>query len=86
MVVTKDQPHSPGRSVQMFIEVECEDHSAIQAPPPPKKKFNYLKINDAHPSVTSKKWPHAQKWFFSLEKWMILTPLQKLPNNVGNLG
>ena len=50
MVVTKDQPHSPGRSVQMFIEVECEDHSAIQAPPP-KKKFNYLKINDAHPSV-----------------------------------
>ena len=22
----------------------------------------------------------------SLEKWMILTPLQKLPNNVGNLG
>ena len=22
----------------------------------------------------------------SLEKWMMLTPLQKLPNNVGNLG
>ena len=22
----------------------------------------------------------------SLEKWMILAPLQKLPNNVGNLG
>ena len=22
----------------------------------------------------------------SLEKWMILTPLQKLPNNVGDLG
>ena len=22
----------------------------------------------------------------SLEKWMILTPLQKLPNNVSNLG
>ena len=22
----------------------------------------------------------------SLEKWIILTPLQKLPNNVGNLG
>ena len=22
----------------------------------------------------------------SQEKWMILTPLQKLPNNVGNLG
>ena len=22
----------------------------------------------------------------SLEKWKILTPLQKLPNNVGNLG
>ena len=22
----------------------------------------------------------------SLEKWMILTPLQKLPNNVDNLG
>ena len=22
----------------------------------------------------------------SLEKWMILTPLQKLPNNVGDIG
>ena len=22
----------------------------------------------------------------SLEKWMMLTPVQKLPNNVGNLG
>ena len=22
----------------------------------------------------------------SIEKWMILTPLQKLPNNLGNLG
>ena len=22
----------------------------------------------------------------SLEKWLILAPLQKLPNNVGNLG
>ena len=22
----------------------------------------------------------------SLEKWMILTPLQKLPNNIGKLG
>ena len=22
----------------------------------------------------------------SLEKWMILTPIQKLPNNVGDLG
>ena len=32
MVVTKDRPHGPGRSVPMFIVVECEDHSAIQAP------------------------------------------------------
>ena len=30
MVVTKDRPHGPGRSVPMFIVVECEDHSAIQ--------------------------------------------------------
>ena len=27
----------------------------------------------------------AQKWF-SLLKWKILTPLQKLPKNVGDLG
>ena len=32
MVVTKDRPHGPGCSVPMFIVVECEDHSAIQAP------------------------------------------------------
>ena len=32
IVVTKDWPHGPGRSVPMFIVVECEDHSAIQAP------------------------------------------------------
>ena len=32
MVVTKDRPHGPGRSIPMFIVVECEDHSAIQAP------------------------------------------------------
>ena len=32
MVVSKDQPHGPGRSVPMIIVVECEDHSAIQAP------------------------------------------------------
>ena len=32
MVVTKDEPHGPGCSVPMFIVVECEDHSAIQAP------------------------------------------------------
>ena len=27
----------------------------------------------------------AQKWF-PLEKWRILTPVQKLPNNVEDLG
>ena len=32
MVVTKDRPLGPGHSVPMFIVVECEDHSAIQAP------------------------------------------------------
>ena len=32
MVITKDRPHGSGRSIPMFIEVECEDHSAIQAP------------------------------------------------------
>ena len=32
MVVTKDRPLGPGRSIPMFIVVECEDHSAIQAP------------------------------------------------------
>ena len=32
MVVTKDRPHGPGRSIPTSIVVECEDHSAIQAP------------------------------------------------------
>ena len=32
MVVNKDRPLGPGRSVLMIIVVECEDHSAIQAP------------------------------------------------------
>ena len=32
MVITKDQPHGPVRSVSIFIVVECEDHSAFQAP------------------------------------------------------
>ena len=32
MLVTKDRPHGSGRSVLMFSVVECEDHSAIQAP------------------------------------------------------
>ena len=34
MVITKDRPHGPGRSVPMYIVVKCEDHSAIQAPSP----------------------------------------------------
>ena len=40
-------------------------------------------------SVTSKKSPNVYKSYpkiISLEKWMILTPLQKLPKNVGDLG
>ena len=40
-------------------------------------------------SVTRLKSPNVYKSCpnkISLEKWMILTPLQKLPNNVGNLG
>ena len=32
MVFTKDRPLGPGRSILMFIVVECQDHSAIQAP------------------------------------------------------
>ena len=39
--------------------------------------------------VTRKKSPNVYKScpkMISLEKWMILTPLQKLPNNVCNLG
>ena len=28
MVITKDRPHGPGRSIPMFIVVKCEDHSA----------------------------------------------------------
>ena len=32
MVVAKDRPHGPRRSVPKSIVVECEDHSAIQAP------------------------------------------------------
>ena len=40
-------------------------------------------------SVTSKKSPNVYKSFpkmISLEKLKILTPLQKLPKNVGDLG
>ena len=33
MVVTKDQPHSPGHGAAYLCSlVECEDHLAIQAP------------------------------------------------------
>ena len=39
MVATKDRPHGPGRSVPMLIVVECEDHSAIQAPLPTQKEL-----------------------------------------------
>ena len=40
-------------------------------------------------SVTSKKLSNVYKSYpkmISLEKWKTLTPLQKLPKNVGNLG
>ena len=40
-------------------------------------------------SVTSKKLPNVYKSYpkmISLEKWKILTPLQKSPKNVGNFG
>ena len=40
-------------------------------------------------SVTRKKSPNVSKScrkMISLEKWLILTPLQKLPKNVGFLG
>ena len=40
-------------------------------------------------SVTRRKSPNVYKSCLkeiSLEKWMILTPLQKLPKNVGDLG
>ena len=39
--------------------------------------------------VTRKKLPNVYKSspkMISLEKWYILTPFQKLPNNVGDLG
>ena len=44
MVVTKDRPHGPGRSVAMLIVVECEDHSAIQVPP----GMAHLKIEQSY--------------------------------------
>ena len=40
-------------------------------------------------SVTRNKLPNVHKScpkMISLEKWLILTPLQKLPKNVGDLG
>ena len=40
-------------------------------------------------SVTSKKSPNVYKGcpkMIPLEKWKILTPLQKLPKNMGDLG
>ena len=42
MVVTKDLPHGPGRNIPMFIVVECEDHSAIQAPLNTKRVSNWI--------------------------------------------
>ena len=40
-------------------------------------------------TVWPDKWPNVEKSclkMISLEKWMIVTPLQKLPKNVGDLG
>ena len=45
-------------------------------------------VFDPTASVTRKKLPNVYKsWLkmISLEKWSILTPLQKLPKNVGDL-
>ena len=49
IVVIKDWPHGPGRSVTMFIVVECEDHSAIQAP-----KKNGGRLNKISKSLNGK--------------------------------
>ena len=48
--------------------------------------FEQMSLGD---SVTRKKSPYVYKsWqnMISLEKWLILTPLQKLPKNVWDLG
>ena len=45
------------------------------------KKVAYLQC-DQKKCPMSKKLPKM----ISLEKWLILTPLQKLPKNVGDLG
>ena len=49
----------------------------------------YKERKSLHSSVTNKKLPNAYKScpkMISLVKLKILTPLQKLPNNVGDLG
>ena len=49
----------------------------------------YRKHIDVPTSVTDKKWPNIYKScpkMISLEKLKILTPLQKLPKNVKDLG
>ena len=46
-------------------------------------------VLDVVSSVTRKNLPKVYKSYtkmISLEKWYILTPLQKLPKNVGDLG
>ena len=51
-----------------------------------KEALQYCSLRS---SVSSKKSPNVYKScpkMISQEKWMILTPLQKLPNNVGKLG
>ena len=58
-----------------------------------RQKLKALKLrlsDESHElSVTSKKLPNDYKSclkMISLEKWQILTPLQNLPKNVGDLG
>ena len=52
---------------------------------------SYFNVKDRYvpTSVTRKKSPNVYKSCLKvilLEKWMILTPLQNLPKNVGDLG
>jgi len=51
-------------------------------------RCSFIRLTTAT-SVTSKKLPNVNKSCqktISLENWKILTPLQKLPKNVENLG
>ena len=62
MVVTKDRPHGPGRSVPMFIVDECEDHLAIQAPQAHTNNYKIITHKYLGGSLGLEVWYETSDW------------------------